>query len=332
MLEIERWKTGATFAYSVIYENAFEVLLRHAVPMHDEFLMPASVAVVAGQIGQIHNVPGSPYHLLHRHMDVRELMRLAAKGWSISSHSMTHGDVAGNLYQEVAGSRAAIEEALETDVTSLVLPESDAEIVNVGVFASRHGYLSMFTWHDHLNLPDDDLFSLGRTPLIEEGPRPRRRKFDPYDRLALAREMGGWVVDSTQYATPEPICPEREITPASLARRFEKVRDVGGGSVWCATPEEVADYILTRRATKIAPGAGGQDGNEYELVVAGLDPHVRRRSLTFRVSGLRDAPNRRETVLNLTERREIPPFRVTAEAIWFEVEVADGLRLRVPDA
>ena len=88
MLEVEQWKTGARFAYSIIYENGFDVLLRHAVPMHDEFLMPASVAVPGGLIGAMHNQPGSPYHMLHRHLDARELRALVAKGWCVSSRAM----------------------------------------------------------------------------------------------------------------------------------------------------------------------------------------------------------------------------------------------------
>ena len=332
MLDIARWKTGARFAYSFVYQNAFDVLLRHAVPLHDEFLMPASVAVLAGQIGQIHNVPGSPYHMLHRHLDAPELRALSAKGWTVCSHGMTHAGMRRSPYQELLGSRLAIEEAVGRDVTVLVLPEGEPEVVQIGAAAGQHGYLAVLTAHDSLNALEDDPLCLGRVALAEEGPPPRRRAFDPYDRLALADEQSGWVVDCTEYATPEPIRPDREITPAYLGRRFEKVREAGGGEVWCATPEEVLDYMLTQRATRIVPGEGSPQGNEYLLRVAGLSPRVRRRVLTLRVSGLREGGVGKRSVYSLTDRSEIPLLRQNDDTVWFDVDVIDGLRLRVPDA
>jgi len=268
--------------------------------------------------------------MLHRHLSVRELRGLMAKGWRLSSHSMTHGPVERNLYQELMGSRLGIEEAAGCEVFLFLLPESETHVVQIGAYARQYGYLAMFTARDAANEADDDLFYLGRVALIEEGAPPRRRHFDPYDRLLLARDRGGWVVDSTQYATPEPIRLDREITLTSLARRFEKVREVGDGKVWCATPEEVVEYVLTRRATRVVPGTGGSEGSEYMLSVSGLSPRVKGRTLTFCVTGLRAGAKRE--IYNLTTRQEIPAVRETDDALWFEVEVVDGLTLRVPDS
>ena len=103
-------------------------------------------------------------------------------------------------------------------------------------------------------------------------------------------------MDSTQYASPEPMCADMEIKLASLARRFEKVREIGGGDVWCATPEDVIQYTLARRAVKILPGEGGADGNVYLILVKGLDSRITKRTLTFRVTGLADGGERRHTI------------------------------------
>jgi hypothetical protein len=230
------------------------------------------------------------------------------------------------------GSRVALDEAAGVDVSLLVLPDEEPHIVEIGAYARQHGYLAMLTVHDNLNLAGDDLFSLGRVALAEEGLPPRRRHFDPHERLALAHEQGGWVIDGVQCASPEPLRPDMELTPKSLARRFEKVRDFGEAGVWCATVEDVADYVLTARATRVSPGQGGPEGNEYVLSVADLSRRVRRRALTFRVSGIRREEPGRRRLFSVTDRREIPVLRETADALWFEIEVMDGLRIHVPDA
>ena len=72
------------------------------------------------------------------------------------------------------------------------------------------------------------------------------RVYDPYWRLHQAWDTGGWLVDSARVVSESPADPERNITPALLAERFEKVAEVG--DVWRATPDEVIDYILMRRA------------------------------------------------------------------------------------
>jgi len=139
-------------------------------------------------------------------------------------------------------------------------------------------------------------------------------------------------MDSTQYASPDPMCADMEIKLGSLARRFEKVREIAGADVWCATPEDVIEYILTRRAVKIVPGEGGRDGNAYMILVENLDSRIRQRTLTFHVTGLRNDGKRRGAIQDLTGRREIPVTRSTADAIWFDLEVYDGLKVRVPEA
>ena len=332
MLEAEQWKHGADMAYSVIYEHGLDSILRHCVAVHEEFMVPANVSVVAGQMGRMLNMPGTPYHMTRRRLEPAELRKLVAEGWTISSHGMTGADPRGALEKEVAASRGVLQDAVGADVTAFVVPRGAGGLVRLGALARQSGYLCMFSCLDHVNEPGDGLFCLGRVPLMQEGPGPWFRQFDPYDRLMLAKERHGWVVDSLVCASHEPLCLDTEITISSLVRRLEKVREVGGNHTWCAVPEEVADYILTRRATRITPGKGGPDGNEYMLSVSGLDASVRRRVLTFRVSGLRDETGREAPLRNLTQRVDIQPIMAEDDSVLFEVEAMDGLRLRLPDA
>ena len=97
------------------------------------------------------------------------------------------------------------------------------------------------------NHVDEDLNALGRAAMytVESTVLPLR-VYDPYWRLHQAWDTGGWLVDSARVVSDNPANPERNITPALLAERFEKVAEVG--DVWRATPDEVIDYILMRRA------------------------------------------------------------------------------------
>lgn len=332
MLDIERWRRGADFAYSILYEGPFEILLRQSMPVHDEFMIPASVAVFSGRMGQMFDRPGSPYHMIHRHLSHEELRELVDRGWAVSSQGVDAHPPTADAVGRMAASRAVIEEVVGRRVSLFVLTSPKWEIVPAAAMGAQSGYLGMFSLLDHLNLPDDELYCLGRHPLMEEGPPPWRRQFDPFERLLFARDQGAWVVDSLSHVCSEPILRGRELTFASLVRRFKKLREVGEGRVWCATPEEVVDYILTRRATRITPGKGHVRGNEYVLSVRGLSPSVRNRRLTFRASGLKGPVDMSKVVRNLTDRVDIRPVAVEDDAVRFEVEVVDGLRLQLPDA
>lgn len=332
MLEIETWKGGANLAYSIIYEYGLSTVLHYSLPVHQEFMIPANVAVVAGQVGEMLNLPSSPYHMSQRLLDVADLKKLIQEGWSVSSHGMTYDGLGGDLQLEVVRSRERIARMLGVWPTILVVGHTDHELVRIGAYARQHDYLCLFSYLDHPNRCDDDLFCLGRIPLMEEGPAPWRRQFDPYERLLLASEQRGWIVDSLVSASVEPAHFHSEISLNSLVRRFEKVREVGDANVWCALPEEIVDYILTRRATRIVPGKGGADGNEYLVTLGYVHPAVKRRTLTFRVSGLRGSKRAEPTIENLTARTEIAPFHWDNDYALFNVEVYDGLKLQLRDA
>ncbi len=332
MLEIEPWKGGARVAYSIIYEYGLRTILDWSLPIHQEFMIPANVALVADQIGELLNLPGSPHHMSQRLLGAADFETLFEEGWSVSSHGMTCDGLNADLRREIVGSRARIQRILGVSPTALVVGRADHELVRLGAYAKQNDYLCMFTCLDHINQSNDDLFCLGRIPLMEEGPPPCRRQFDPYERLSLALEHTGWVVDSLVSACPEPSHFHSEVAVNSLARRFEKVREVGDASVWCAVPEEIVDYVHTRRATRVIPGTGGPEGNEYLLDVGAMDPAVKRRALTFRVTGLRDRTSGQPVIKNLTARTEIAPFHWQSDYAFFNVEVYDGLKLQLRDA
>lgn len=332
MLEIEPWKGGARLAYSIIYEYGLGTIRDYSLPIHQEFMVPANVALVASQIGELLNLPGSPHHMVQSLLGAEDFETLFEEGWSVSSHGMTNDGLNVDLRREIVGSRARIQRILGLSPTALVLGRVDHDLVRLGAYARQNDYLCMFTCLDHINQSTDDLFCLGRIPLMEEGPAPWRRQFDPYDRLSLALEHRGWVVDSLVSACPEPSHFHTEISVNSLARRFEKVREAGDSNVWCAVPEEIVDYTLTRRATRVIPGTGGPEGNEYLLNVHAIDPAVKRRVLTFRVSGLRERNTGQPLIKNLTARTEIAPFHWQNDYAVFNLEVYDGLKLQLRDA
>lgn len=283
-LRITRWKHGKAFAYSVTYDEGLEALFDHVVPLHQEFGIPGHVSMVVSQVGQVRNLPGSSYHGM-KHMSVPQLKELMTMGWTVSSHSMTHGIMAQNPEAEVAESRKRLEDMLGVPVTAFIVPGDNSNHPAVKAIAPNAGYLSVFTITDALNFPDTDMYALNRCTFVEEQFAPFFTRYDPYHRLLQAREEGGWIVEYTHMAGPEPICAQKDLRVGSMRRRYEKVREIGGDDVWYVAPEEAVDYILMSRHTTIEGPAMESGRAVFRLRVSGLPERVQRRDLTFEVTG-----------------------------------------------
>jgi hypothetical protein len=257
-VEICRWKHGHTFAYSVTYDEGFVDLLDHALPAHQKYDIPGHLAVVAGQLGEIRDVPSSSYHGLCCHMSAEQMRDLMREGWSVGDHSMTHGDLNLNTYAEVVESKKVIEEAVGQSITLFHLPGGDFTFAPAARYLEQAGFLAVFFIDDRINGHNPDLFALSRTGLyVEEGQPdyplfdPFPRVYDPYHRLHEALDAGGWIVDMTHLVAPAPIAPWKDTTPEILDARFDCLRRVGNGREWATEPEEIVDYILLRRNAAI---------------------------------------------------------------------------------
>ena len=264
------WKHDSKFVYSITYDEAFEDLLTYALPIHRKFGIPGHLVAVAGQLGEIRNVPSSSYSGKCRHLSGAQMRELIAEGWSVGDHSMTHGDLNCNTFSEVIESKRVLEQAIGQPIKIFHLPGADFSFAPAARYLQQAGFLAVFFADDRVNDGDPDMFGLSRTLVyVTEGQPffslydPFPRDYDPYHRLHEALDCGGWIVDITHLVSPEPIAPWKDATPEILEARFDCVRCVGAGGEWTAEPEEVVDYILMRRAATLETIE--QDGHRLVL-------------------------------------------------------------------
>jgi peptidoglycan/xylan/chitin deacetylase (PgdA/CDA1 family) len=302
-IEICRWKHGHTFAYSITYDEGFADLIDHALPVHQKYRIPGHLVMVAGQLGQMRDVPSSTYHGVRRHLSARQLRDLMREGWSVGDHSMTHGDLNINTYTEVVVSKQMLEEAIGQTVNLFHLPGADFSFAPAARYLEEAGFLAVFFADDCLNSHDPDLFALSRTLLymIEGEPAcslydPFPRVYDPYHRLHEALDIGGWIVDITHSIEPEPLAAWKDATPAVLDARFDCLRRVGHGREWAAEPEEIVDYILVRRAASVKDVQTQGNCLSFRLELGDIPTAVKCREISL-TAHLDSAKSRPPTVL-----------------------------------
>ena len=243
------WPNNKRWVYSITYDEGCAALLDNALPVHRQYGVPGHVALVSSQVGIPRDVPGSSYdHMMILSRD--EIHMLAAEGWGVSCHSMTHaGTVDENAEYEVVEARTVLEQALDMPVTMFCVPGSNEGYPASLKVAARGGYNSILTIYDDVNPPDVDLFRLCRVPLHTEYPGPFYSRYDPYKRLHQAMDCGGWIIDYCHCPMPnQAIHPWKDCTLEELAKRFETVCRVGGDEVWLAEPNEVVKHLLQERA------------------------------------------------------------------------------------
>jgi peptidoglycan/xylan/chitin deacetylase (PgdA/CDA1 family) len=251
------WPDVKRWVYSITYDEGCADLLRHALPLHRKYGIPGHVALVASQIGVPRDVPGSSYHGMMI-LSKPQIHDLAAEGWGVSCHSMTHAYISDDVAEyEVVGAKRVLEDAIGMPVRIFCVPGNNLSYPATLKVARRAGYDAIMTIYDRPNTFSvgdtgecgdgvrEQLMALGRVPIHTEYPEPFNSVFDPYKRLHQARDLGGWIIDYTHCPMPgAPIHPAKDCTTEELEARFAKVREVGGGEVWLAEPSEVVAWLL----------------------------------------------------------------------------------------
>ena len=186
------------------------------------------------------------------------------------------------------------------------------------------GYLGAMSLTDALNRPGDELFWLNRTALHDQYYEPFYSEYDPFRNIRHAQEDGGWIIDYCHCPLERPVHRNKDCSEAQLRRRFETVLSEGGDEVWCAVPEEVIFYHLTRRHARIETEADTPQEKRYRLRLDGLSERVTCRTLTLDA----DVPAawRREPKVwvNGTPR---PASLARPKALRVTVDVADGMEI-----
>jgi len=286
-VEVCRWKHGTAFAYSITYDEGFVELIDHALPVHQKYGVPGHLVMVAGQLGQLRDIPSSTYHDLRYHLSPPQMRDLMQEGWSVGDHSMTHGDLNVDTYTEVVESKKLLEEAIGEPVNAFHLPGANFSFAPAARYLEEAGFLAVFFANDGVNSFDPDLFALSRTLLyvVEGEPfcplySPFPRVYDPYYRLHEALDSGGWIVDITHSVEPVPLALWKDGTPDILDARFDCLRRVGDGREWAAEPEEIIDYILMRRAVSVMTGPAEPGRLSFRVELGDLPDQVKYQEIS----------------------------------------------------
>ena len=327
MLRVETWKYGWRWVYSVTYDEGVPTLLQHALPLHRKHAMPGTIALDPECIadGEEHR-QGSNDGEHDRYLNLNEVQELQRHGWSVAGLGPTRD---GGALVPLASSQT-LELLVGTPVTALVVSRQDHHHGFTPEEIQEAGYLSVFTLEDRLNYNhvDEDLNALGRAAMytVESTVLPLR-VYDPYWRLHQAWDTGGWLVDSARVVSESQADPERNITPALLAERFEKVAEVG--DVWRATPDEVIDYILMRRAAHPRALHTSDEAITFHMEAPRIPERVRNRDLTFTL----DTPRAWQRSQVTSDGAPVAGVTALAEGrIRFTMAVADGQEVRVSAA
>ena len=336
MLRVETWKHGRCWVYSVTYDVAAKSLLQYALPLHLQHGIPGTVALDAERLGNggKHRSNTSSGDR-ERNLSLEDIHDLQRHGWSVAGVGPTrkqsgNDDRAPTRGAPTRTTRETLEGLIGAPVTVHVVSTIDHYHGFVPEDIQEAGYLGVFTLEDRLNHNhvDEDLYALGRSAMytVEGLPLPAR-SYDPYWRLHQARDTEGWLVDSARYISEDPADPERDITPELLAERFAKVAEVG--DVLRATPGEVIDYILTRRAAHPRGLRATDEAITFSMEAPRIPERVQNRELTFTM----DVPPAWQHPHVTSDGSAVTDVAQLAEdRIRFTLPVVDGQQMRIENA
>ena len=288
-VEICTWPEDAPFAYSMTYDEGTVDALANALPVHEEFGFPGHVDVVAGQLGQQRRAFASSLNE-YMHMSVAELKFLMQRGWGVGNHSWSHyvypTQPGLDLWREVVWSKYRLEDMLDHPVRIFTIPNDKYNYEPVIGLVKQH-YLACANIDGSPNREDFDLYKIGNF-MVASG-----QISEAYDwkdellteNLELDFLTGSWLYETSHLVMWNVPQAHKCLTPEDLTRRFERLREVSGGKLWAAKPDDVIDYVLLRRALSANVVDYTDNGIEFQIV--GEWPvGVINSQLSFRISGL----------------------------------------------
>lgn len=294
------WLHDAPFAYSMTYDEGTVDALANALPVHEQFGFPGHVDVVAGQLGRQRTAYGSSLNAFV-HMSADELRFLLGKGWGVGNHSWSHFvhplQPGLDLYREVVWSKYRLEDMLDHPVRIFTLPNDKYNYEAVLPLVKEH-YLACAYIDGSPNREDFDLYKIGNF-MVASGQIHASYDWKPElltPNLDLEFLRGSWLYETSHLVMWNVPQAHKCVTPEDLTRRFERLREISGGKLWAATPDDVVDYVLLRRALTVEIVRVEPRVVEFEL--RGEWPvGVVNSAVSFRVVGL---PAAKACEVNLT--------------------------------
>jgi peptidoglycan/xylan/chitin deacetylase (PgdA/CDA1 family) len=130
---------GERRTVAITFDDGYRDMLEVALPELEARALPASVFVITGRIGGRSDCVRDPRPLLSR----GQILELHARGVLVGSHGHTHRRLStlseGEIREEVAGSKARLEDLLQAPVHAFCYPHHDHDARVVAAVA-RAGY------------------------------------------------------------------------------------------------------------------------------------------------------------------------------------------------
>lgn len=283
------WLHDAPFAYSMTYDEGTVDALSNALPVHEQFGFPGHVDVVAGQLGRQRRAYGSSLNE-YVHMSAEELRFLLDRGWGVGNHSWSHYvhplQPGLDLWREVVWSKYRLEDALDHPVRIFTIPNDKHNYEPVLDLVKQH-YLACAYIDGAPNRDDFDLYRIGNF-MVASGEIVASYDWKRElltDNLDLEFLRGSWLYETSHLVMWNVPQAHKCLTPEDLTRRFAKLSEVCGGTLWAATPDDVVDYVLLRRA--LTATVTRTEARAVEFALEGEWPvGVVNSRVSFRVSGL----------------------------------------------
>ncbi|MBD3375841.1 polysaccharide deacetylase family protein [candidate division KSB1 bacterium] len=156
----ERLKTNDSHAKRlyITFDDGFENIYQYAFPVLNKYKLPATLFVVAGYSGQYNTWDVNWGNQRLCHLDWAQLQELAAAGWTIGSHGMSHSSLPqlsdGKLRRELYSSKALIEHHIQRPCQWLSLPFGNGaqRVLDVAHEAGYRGIVGMSRISSHASL------------------------------------------------------------------------------------------------------------------------------------------------------------------------------------
>jgi hypothetical protein len=254
------------------------------------------------------------------------LRDLIARGWGVGSHTWSHEVVTPDTVErEIGEAKKALEDACGAPIPLYCAAGSNVNMApHVLEACRRYGYLGAMSITDALNRPGEELFWLNRTALHEAMYEPFYNEYDPYRNIRYAQAENGWIIDYCHCPLERAVHPHKDCSEAQLRRRLETVLSEGGDAVWCANPDEVIYYHVTRRHTKIATVRENAEEMVYRLHFDHLPPQTVCRALTLEAQ-IPAAWCQNPSAL--IDGSPMPVELVRPRTVRFTVSVRDGMEI-----
>jgi len=270
------------------YDEGTVDALANALPVHEEFGFPGHVDVVAGQLGRQRRAFQSSLNE-YVHMSAEELRFLLDKGWGVGNHSWSHYvypcQPGLDLFREVVWSKYRLEDAIEHPVRIFTIPNDTHNYEPVLALVKQH-YLACAYIEGGPNREGFDLYRIGNY-LVASGEiraRPGWPEELKTENLTLDFLRDAWLYETSHLCRWNVPQAHKCVTPEFMTARFAKLREISGGRLWAAKPDDVVDYELLRRHLRIGNVRAEEGGVEFD--VEGEWPvGVINSSVTLRVSG-----------------------------------------------